>query len=70
MTKQEFLDRYQRYSTQDREAAMREASKANQEGIEGGEAVCVSLPPLGYCVMLRSAADLLGLDYTESQAGK
>lgn len=59
MTSTEFQRRYHNYKTDSGDNARNEADKANQEGIDGDEAVAVDFGTLGWCLMLRSAAELM-----------
>lgn len=57
MTQNEFQKKYHNYQTFHKVEAKAEADKANVEGIDGNEAVAVHLQGLGWCLMLKSAAD-------------
>jgi len=57
MTQDEFQKKYHNYQTFHEVEAQAEAAKANTEGIEDNEAVAVQLGKLGWCLMLKSAAD-------------
>jgi hypothetical protein len=57
MTQDEFQKKYYNYQTFREVEAQAEAAKANAEGIDGNEAVAVHLQGLGWCLMLKSAAD-------------
>lgn len=57
MTQDEFQKKYHNYQTFHEVEARTEADKANAEGIDGNEAVPIHLGGLGWCLMLKSAAD-------------
>jgi hypothetical protein len=59
MTKQEFQRKYHNYRTIDGAQAQVDADAVNTEGIDGHSAVAVELPPLGWCLMLDTAANAL-----------
>jgi hypothetical protein len=58
MTEDEFQRKYHDYQTFDQAEAEAEAETVNRQ-VDGFEVVAVKLPPLGWCLMLKSAADVL-----------
>jgi hypothetical protein len=59
MTKDEFQRQYHYYQTHDEKEAKAEARRVNEEGIDNDIAVAVKLGDLGWCLMLKTAADFV-----------
>lgn len=57
MTQDEFQHKYHYYQTDSEEEAKAEADRVNEEGIDDNVAVAVNLGDLGWCLMLKTAAD-------------
>lgn len=58
-TRDEFQKEYHDYSTQVKKEAVEEANRINQRLTDGSVVVPVNLPPFGWGLMLRSAAEFL-----------
>ncbi len=59
MTADQFQYLVHHYCASTEREAQQDAARLNEEGIDGDEAVAVEFPPLGWCLMLRSAATFL-----------
>ncbi len=59
MTPDQFQRLVHDYRVSTEREAQQDAARLNAEGIDGDEAVVVEFPRLGWCLMLRSAADYL-----------
>lgn len=59
MTKDDFQKKYHYYKTNSEEEANHEATKVNEEGIEGDKAVAVKFGNLGWALMLETAAKFI-----------
>lgn len=62
MTINEFLHKYHDYITDNENEAIKECKKANKhlESTEHGCVVVKHFPCVGYCLMLKNAAEILG----------
>lgn len=68
MTKREFQQRYHAYKASSRDEAQKEADRVNDQGIVNDTAVVVEFPGMGFCLMMKSAAEFaMGINIIPKQ---